>query len=78
MVLPKVQHSPETLYVPTEVNTLQVDGLPVACISGLMQAICKSHSQSLNTVPVSPTSDAPKVQPGWKKGKGETHEQLGS
>ena len=26
-VLPKVHHHPETLYVPTEVNTLQVDGV---------------------------------------------------
>ena len=43
MVLPKVQHRPETLYVPTEVNTLQVDGL--ARISGLTQALHKLHLQ---------------------------------
>jgi len=32
-VLPKVHHQPDPLYVPTEVNTLQVDGL--ARIPGL-------------------------------------------
>ena len=33
----KVHHRPETLYVPTEVNPLQVDGL--ARIPGLLQAL---------------------------------------
>jgi len=48
-VLPKVQHSPETLCVPTEVNTLRVDGL--AHIPGLTQALYKSHPQPPNSVP---------------------------
>jgi len=30
-VLSKVRHRPETLYVPTEVHTLQVEGLPFFC-----------------------------------------------
>jgi len=57
-VLPKVHHRPETLYVPTEVNTLQVDGL--ARIPGLTQALYKSHPQPPNSVPRPPTSDPPK------------------
>jgi len=36
-VLPKVHHRPETLYVPTEVNSPQFDGL--ARTPGLMQAL---------------------------------------
>ena len=36
-VLPKVHHRPQSLYAPSEVNTLQVDGL--ARISGLAQAL---------------------------------------
>ena len=42
-VLPKVEHGLETLDVPTEVNTLHLDGL--ARISGLLQAPYKSHPQ---------------------------------
>jgi len=42
-VLPKVHHRPETLYVPKEVNTPQVDGL--ARFFGLTQAPYKSHPQ---------------------------------
>jgi len=57
-VLLKVHHRPETLYVPTEVNTLQVDGL--ARIPGLTQALYKSHSQPPNSVQRSPTSDRSK------------------
>jgi len=57
-VLPKVQHRPETLNVPTEVNTLQVDGL--ARMPGLMQALYKSRPQPPNSVPRSPTSDPSK------------------
>ena len=38
-VLPKVHHRLEPLYVSSEVNTLQVDGL--ACIPGLTQALFK-------------------------------------
>ena len=41
-VLPKVHHRPEPLYVPIEVNTLQVDGL--ARISGLTQALTDASS----------------------------------
>ena len=37
VVLPKVHHCPEPLYVPTEVNTLQLDGL--ARIPVLTQAL---------------------------------------
>jgi len=36
-VLPRVHHRPELLYVPTEVNTLHVDGL--ACNPGLTQPL---------------------------------------
>ena len=42
-VLPKVHHRLEPLYVPSEVNTLQVDGL--ARIPGLTQALYKLLSQ---------------------------------
>ena len=40
-VLPKVQHRPETLYVPTELDALQVEGLARTC--GLTQALDKCH-----------------------------------
>ena len=81
----------EKLYVPTEVNTLQVDRL--ARISGLTHAPYKSHPQPLNSVPRSPTSDPPKHQhsrqsrvlstntqesQGERKGEGVTHERFGS
>ena len=44
-VLPNAHHRPESLYVPTEVNTLRVDGL--ARISGLTQAL-GSYADFLN------------------------------
>jgi len=58
LVLSQVHHRPETLYMPTQVNTLQVDVL--ARISRLTQALYKSHPQPPNSVPTSPISDPPK------------------
>jgi len=57
-VLPKVHHRPEPLYVPTEVNARQVDGL--ARIPGLTQALYKWHPQPPNSVLRPPTSDPSK------------------
>ena len=54
-VLPKVHHHPEVLYVPTEVNTRQVDGL--ARIPGLTEAPYKSHPQPPKNVQRFFTSD---------------------
>jgi len=48
-VLPNVDHSPEPLYVQSEVTARQVDGL--ARISGLMQALYKTHPQPPNSAP---------------------------
>jgi len=46
-VLPKIHHRQETLYVPSEVNTRQVDGLTrIPCTSPRME---KSHSGCLRT-----------------------------
>jgi len=60
-VLPKVQqHRSETLYVPTEIKTPQVDGL--VRTSGLTQALHKLHPQPSDSVPRSPTSDFLKHQ----------------
>jgi len=47
-VLPKVHRRPETLYVPTEVNTPQVDGL--ARTSGLTEVLYKLHPNIFPTV----------------------------
>jgi len=90
-VLPKVHRRPETLYVPTLVNTLQVDGL--ARIPGLTQALYKSHPLPPNSGPRSPASDPPRHEHsrqsrvvrtntqgnhGQRKGKGATHIRFGS
>ena len=54
-VVPKVHHRSETLYMPTWVKTLQVDGLPR--ISRLCQALYMSRLQAPRCVLTSPTSD---------------------
>ena len=56
-VLPKVHHSPEKLYLPTEINTPPVDGL--ARIPGYANPI-KAHSHPLKIVPSFPSSEPPK------------------
>ena len=56
-VLPKIHRRPEPLYVPTQVNTLKVDGL--ARIPELTRALYKSHPEPPNSGPRSPASDPP-------------------
>jgi len=50
-VLPKVQHRPEPLYGPSEVNSRQVDGLGWLASLDLRKPYTKSHPQPPNSVP---------------------------
>jgi len=61
-VLPKVHHCPEMFYVPTEVNTAQVDGLPqlTSLDSHKHYTSCILRVSHRTFVPSSPTSDPPK------------------